>query len=163
MMRKWGILLFLGALCVLASGQAVQAQATQTVTFEVQAINEIATSGDPGALVVSAATAGQQPDAVSDSSTTYAITTNETNQKITAALDAAMPAGVTLTIQLAAPTGATSAGAVTLTDSAADVVTGITQVAESGLGITYTLTADVTAGVLASDDRTVTLTIAPGA
>lgn len=135
---------------------------SQTVTFEVQAINEISVSGNPGTLTVSTATAGAEPDAVTDVTTTYAITTNETNRKITAGLNSAMPTGVTLTVALVAPTGGTSSEAVTLTGTAADVVTGVGTVAESGLGITYGLSATVAAGVVGQDTKTVTFTITAG-
>ena len=136
--------------------------ATQMATYEVQAINEILVSGNPGALTVSTATAGSAPDAVSNSATTYAITTNETGKKITAALNTAMPSGVTLTVNLAAPTGGTSTGATTLTATAADVVTGITGLNESSLGITYQLSATSAAGVVASASKTVTFTVTDG-
>ncbi len=132
--------------------------ATQTVTFEVQAINELSTSGNPGALVVSTASAGSEPDVATDSSTTYAITTNGTSKKITASISAAMPTGVTLKVELGAPAGA-SASQVTLGTTAVDAVTGITQVAESGKSISYELSALVTAGVVASDSTTVTYTV----
>ncbi|HEX7049325.1 MAG TPA: hypothetical protein VF188_03850 [Longimicrobiales bacterium] len=149
------------ATLVLASAGVASAQATtQTVTFEVQAINEIAVSGDPGSLVISSATAGGAPDPVTDASTTYDITTNETGKTITAVLDAVMPTGLTLTIELVAPSVGTSAGPVTLTDVAANAVTGISNVAETGLGITYTLSATAAAAVTATPQtRTVTLTI----
>jgi hypothetical protein len=136
--------------------------AQQTVTFEVQAIDEMGVSGNPAALIVSTATAGSQPDDATDNSTTYAITTNGTNKKITGAIDSAMPANTTLQVNLTAPTGGSSAGAVTLTTSAADLVTAISQLAESGLTVTYTLSATVAAGVVASDTRTVTLTLTNG-
>lgn len=134
--------------------------ATQTVTYEVQAINEISVSADPGALIVNAATAGSAPTAVTDATTTWAVTTNESAKKITAAINTAMPSGLTLTVNLAAPTGGSSAGAVTLGTTAADVVTGISTLNESGLGITYQLSATAAAGVVASDSKTVTFTIA---
>ncbi len=137
--------------------------AQQTVTFEVQAIDEISVSGNPAALIVSTATAGSEPDAVTDNATTYSVTTNGTNKKITGVLDSAMPANTTLQVNLTAPTGGSSAGSVTLSASAADLVTGITQRAESGLTITYTLSATVSAGIVASDSRTVTLTLTAGA
>lgn len=163
-MKRLVVLPLVVALVTGWAGLASAASSTQqTVTFEVQAINEISVSGNPGTLTVSTATAGQQPDAVSDNSTTYAITTNESNKKITVAIDTAMPSAVTLQIQLAAPSGATSAGNVTLSTTAADAVTGITQVAQSGLTITYTLTATVAAGVVGQTTRTVTLTIVAGA
>ncbi len=99
------------ALLVLAGTAAVAGNtAQQTVTYEVQAINEISVSGNPAALIVSAATAGSQPTAATDTTTSYAITTNQSNRKITGAINTAMPANTTLSITLAAPTGATSAG-----------------------------------------------------
>lgn len=145
-----------------ASAVVGASSATQTVTYEVQAINEIAVSGNPAALVVSTATAGSEPDVVSDSTTTYAITTNGINKKITGAINTAMPANTTLEISLDAPTGATSAGYVALTAVAADLVTGISTLAESGKTIAYTFTAGVDAGVVASANKTVTLTIVDG-
>lgn len=132
--------------------------ATQTVTFEVQAINELSNSGNPGALVVSTATAGSEPDVATDSTTTYAITTNGTSKKITASIDAPMPDGVTLKVTLGAPAGA-SANQITLGTVAVDAVTAITEVAESGKTISYELSALVTAGVVASDSTTVTYTV----
>jgi hypothetical protein len=150
-------------LLVLACGLTFAANAAQqTVTFEVQAIDEMSVSGNPGALTVSTATAGSEPDDATDNSTTYAVTTNGTNKKITGAINSAMPVNTTLQVNLTAPTVGSSAGAVTLTTSAADLVTGITQEAESGLTVTYTLSATVSAGVVASDTRTVTLTLTAG-
>ena len=131
--------------------------ATQDVTFAVEAINELAISGAPN-LVINVATAGEDPEP--DTATgTYAITTNETGRKITAALDQAMPAGLTLQVDVAQPTGATSVPAVTLTVADADVVTGISTVSESGNAITYTLSATAEAGVVTEQTRTVTYTI----
>lgn len=136
---------------------------TQLVTFSVSSIDEISVSGNPGALSVSTATAGSQPDDDTDDTTTYAITTNNTNRKITGAIDSNMPPNVSLEINLVAPTVGSSAGDMTLSTTAADLVTGITQVADgSGNTITYTLSATVAAGIVASDTRTVTLTIAAG-
>ncbi|MBI1922902.1 hypothetical protein HYR99_01495 [Candidatus Poribacteria bacterium] len=136
--------------------------ATQTVTFEVQAINEISVSGNPGALTVSVATAGSEPTDATNSTTTYNITSNGTGKKITGAINTAMPSGTSLKVSLAAPTGATSAGTVTLSITAANLVTGITQKAESSKTITYTLSATVSAGVVASASKTVTLTLTDG-
>ena len=61
--------------------------ATQSVTYEVQEINEISVSGDPGSLIINTATAGSEPNDATDKSTTYAITTNGSNKKITGAID----------------------------------------------------------------------------
>lgn len=160
--KKLGIMVFVlvfGAMFFGADVVFAGNTADQTVTYEVTAINEISVSGNPSALTVSAATAGSQPDEVTDSTTTYAITTNQ-SKKITGILNSAMPSGVTLKINLVAPTGGTSASDVSLLATAADLVTGITPVAESGKTITYKLSATVAAGVVASANKTVTLTIA---
>lgn len=135
---------------------------TQTVTFEVTAINELTVSGDPHTLSVSAATPGSAPSSATDSTTTYAITTNESNRKITGAINSDMPSGVTLSVTLAAPTGGSSAGKQALTSSATDLVTGISTVNESGKAITYELEATTAAGVVSSASKTVTLTVTAG-
>ncbi len=143
-----------------ATGEA-SAQ-TQTVSFSVDPVNQMSVSGNPGALAINGATAGSVLNSVNDASTPWAITTTQTGTTVTAALDQAMPAGVTLQVNLAAPAGATSAGNVALGTTAADVVTGITKLNESGKAITYTLSATTAAGVVASSTRTVTYTVVAG-
>lgn len=134
--------------------------AEQTVTYQVDAINEISVSGDPDNLVVNSATAGSQPNDDTDNSTSWAITTNQTARKITGAINSNMPYDVTLEINLVAPTASgSSAGDVSLSTTAGDLVTSIETVAESGLTITYTLSATVTAGVVSQAQKTVTLTL----
>jgi hypothetical protein len=133
--------------------------ADQTVTYQVDAINEISVSDDPGNLVVNNATAGSEPDEDIDNSTSWAITTNQTARKITGSINPVMPTNVTLEINLTAPTGGVSAGDVSLSATAANLVTSIETVAESGLTITYTLSATVAAGVVLQDQTTVTLTL----
>lgn len=142
-------------------GSAAAAQtATQTLTFQVDAINQIAFTGSPS-LVINAATAGGNPINAT-TAVTWAVTTNQSTAKITASLNAALPANVTLSVDLAAPTGASTAGAQPLGTTSVDLVTGITRVAESGLAVTYTLSATAAAGVVASTTRTVTYTITGG-
>lgn len=121
----------------------------------------LAVSGNPGALRISVAVAGSQPTSVSNGATTYTITTPNPARtyKMTAQLNAATPAGVTLTATFAAPAGATSVGAVPLDVTARDVVTGIPRSTNATQSITYQLDATVSAGVVASTSRTVTLTI----
>ena len=153
--RKLGLI----AMAVYGASAWAGNTATQTVTYAVSAINEISVTGDPEALTVNSATAGSEPDEVSSTTRTYSITTNET-KKITAELDSAMPGGVTLKVALQAPTGGTSTGDTTLDAKAVDVVTGVSQVAESGLSITYKLSATVAAGVVRSATKTITFTIA---
>jgi hypothetical protein len=136
--------------------------ATQTVTYQVAAINELSVSSPTVSLVVNAATAGGAPNAVTDATTTYAITTNETNRKITGSINSNMPSGVTLSATLGAPTGATSGGKMTLSTTAADLVTGVSTLNETGKAITYELSATSAAGVVPSATKTVTLTITAG-
>jgi hypothetical protein len=160
-MKKRHVFIAIGllAICCFSSLTWAANTSTQTVTFQITAINEISTSGSPAALIISSATAGSEPSPAVNSATTYAITTNESTKKITGVLDSVMPANTALTINLAAPTGATSAGDVVLSNVAADLVTGISTVAESGKTITYTFSATIAAGVIPSTSRTVTFTV----
>ena len=135
--------------------------ATQVVTFQVDAINVVAVAGAP-ALTVMTAVPGSQPTSATSAGATWSVTTNQTGAKVTASLDVAMPVGLVLTTTLSAPAGATSLGAVSLGIAAVDVVTGITRIASGGLGLTYTLSADVSAGVIAATTRTITYTITGG-
>ena len=125
----------------------------------------ISVSGDPSPLIVSAAIAGAPPNAVSDASTTYFILLFNgagVFSKITGQLSAAMPPGVTLAGTLAAPGGgSTSAGAVTLDVTARNMVTGIGGFVIAVRSITYQLSATLAAGVVATQSRIVTLTVAP--
>lgn len=152
---------FAVATAALAATDAQAQTATQTVGYEVAAINEISVSGSPS-LVINDATPGSGLVSASAAGT-YAITSNQSNRKITASIDTNMPSNVTLSVQLAAPTNATSAGVVNLSTTAQDVVTGISNVNESGLSISYGLSATVAAGVVAAANKTVTYTITAGA
>lgn len=143
-----------------ALAQCISASCPQTVTFEVSAINLITVTGSP-TLVVAQASAGGAPSSVTNNSTSYSITTNETNKKIQASLNNLMPDNVTLQVSLATPGTGSSAGTKTLTTSPQDVVTGITPVNGSG-AISYTLTATAAAGTVASQTRIVTFTIVSG-
>lgn len=149
--------LTIGVSSTLASAQT----ATQTVTFAVTAINQISATGSPS-LTVATATAGSQPTAATDASSTWAVTTNQTGAKISASIATAMPTGLTLSVNLAAPSGATSAGLTALGTVGVDLVTTITKVAQLGMTATYQLTATAAAGVVASSTKVVTYTISGG-
>lgn len=151
----------LATMALLAGAtSAASAQATQSVSFQVDAINQIAFSGSPS-LVINTATAGSNPTSAT-AAASWAVTTNQTGAKITASIGSAMPAGLTLSVNLSAPTGGTSAGAQALGTTAVDVVTGITKLAEGSLGVSYSLSATPAAGVVSSTSRTVTYTITGG-
>jgi hypothetical protein len=156
------IVLALAAASSLAAGSAAYASNTdsQTVNFTINNISEIDVASGPIGLTVNTATAGSQPN-VATAPSSYSITTNasDNGKKITVALDSDMPTNTTLTVEVAAPTASgTSAGAVTLSATAADVVTGLQGAAQSNVAITYTLNAPVTVKAQ-SDSRTVTYTI----
>jgi hypothetical protein len=149
---------------VLIESASAQDNATQNLTLAVNAVYKIATSGNPGALTISTGTAGTDAlTSVSDNSTTYSITQNFANTvKVTANLDAALPAGYALSINLASTKG-TSAGAVDISNatsgSALNVVTAINKGADAGQAIGYTFSALASAGTLSSTSKTVTLTL----
>lgn len=132
---------------------------SHVVTFNFSEINEIEVSGLPS-LSVSHATPGQQPQAATAGSCSYAITTNGTNKRVTAALDSAMPAHMSLSASAAAPAaGGSSQGSVALSQSPASLVTGINHVAESNLAVGYTLGCTVQAGEIPTSPMSVTYTI----
>lgn len=135
--------------------------ATQTITFSIDPISEIAFSGDPAPMISSQAIAGNNPMDVIDNSTFYAVTTNGSSEKVVACLDSTMPNGTTLCIMVGAPNGAVSAGPVDLDTSNQNVVTGITQVAQSSLAVTYVFETTIVAGIIPTTTRVVTFTLSP--
>ncbi len=156
------VLVLVAVSAVAPFGRSDAQTATQVVQFQVNAINQIGVSGSPAPLVINDATAGAAPTSVTAGGTSYAITTNESNKKITASIDQPLPAGVVLEVSLAAPNGAASLGDVSLTTAAADVVTGISATAASALPITYRLSATSTVQMAVPATRTVTFTIVSG-
>lgn len=141
---------------------SVQAQtANQTVTFAVNAINQIGFTGTPS-LTITTAVAGSAPTSVTDASSSWAVTTNQTGAKITASIPSVLGTGLTLSASLVAPSGATSPGFVALGTTAVDVVTGITKLATGSLGVSYKLDATAAAGVVTSSTKVVTYTITGG-
>jgi hypothetical protein len=150
---------FLAVLLAASLGSTISAQNTfdQDVTIVVQDSNVLSVSSSTVTLTLSA-TAGSNPTDT-DNSTTYNITTNGTSKKLTGQLGAAYASGISLDINLTAPTGGSSTQK-TLTTSAQDLVTGFGQIAESGLGITYSATATPSAVPNgAGEQQTVTVTL----
>jgi hypothetical protein len=149
------------ALALVVARASFAQTATQTVTFQVDAINQVAVSGTPS-LVINAAVAGGAPTSVTSSGSTWSVTTNQTGAKITASISSALPTGLTLSAQLGAPSGATSAGMKTLGTSSVDLVTGISKLNATGLSLNYQLDATPAAGVVNSSTRVVTFTVTGG-
>ena len=149
------------AIVAAALGTANAQLDNHSVTVEVLAINEVAITGN-ATLTISTATAGSDPDDATDNSTSYAITTNQPNRKLTAAIDVNMPTGMTLALLAVAPAGGTPASK-NLSTVAKDIVTGVSTLSESGLQLGYTLSATAAAGTLSSVVKTVTITVVAGA
>ena len=159
---KLSTLLSFGVIAGFVAINPASAQtATQTVTFQVTAINQIAVTGSPS-LVINAAAAGSAPTAVTASGNSWSVTTNQSGASITASIPSAMPAGLTLSANLTAPAGATSTGLTALGTTAVNVVTGITKLNSASLGLSYQLDATAAAGVISSATRVVTYTITGG-
>ena len=121
----------------------------------------LSVSGSPGTMVINTAIAGQPPTSDNDATTTYTVKAQNKNRplKVTGRLNSTMPPGVTLTVNMQAPTGATSIGTVTLDATARDLVGNITNTTAQTLSISYTLSATAAAGVVTPQSRTVTLTL----
>jgi hypothetical protein len=133
--------------------------AEQTINMTVPVVNEITVSGD-ASLVLLTPTAGAGFADVTNSLTTYAVTTNETAKKITGDLAAPMPTGLTLFVHLNVPssTGSTAANVAEqdMSDGTAkDLVTGISNVNDASSAIDYRLSATAEA---ASGSPTATMT-----
>jgi hypothetical protein len=142
-------------------GAAELGAQTQTVTFAVNAINQISFTGAPS-LTITNAVAGSDPTSATDATSSWNVTTNQSGAKISASIASAMPAGLTLKVNLTAPAGATSAGSTALGTSAVDLVTGITKQKGTTLNATYDLDATAAAGVVTSATKVVTYTISGG-
>jgi hypothetical protein len=115
----------------------------------------------PAAMTISTAIAGNEPTTAGVAST-YLVQVKPVAgvKKITAALDAAMPANTTLTITMAAPAGATSLGPVVMSTTTTDMVVNLAGINPgSTQGITYAFSARVAAGALTSQSRTITFTL----
>ena len=145
----------------LASGRILQAQtATQTVTFSVVSSSRAAIANVAAPMTIRTASRGRTSTSASVAGSSYAITTNESNQKISASLNAALPSGLSLAVSLSAPVGASSRGATKLGATAADVVTGISGADAISLPLVYTLTASTLPD--RSSCRIVTYTVTSG-
>ena len=136
---------------LLLSGWAKAAQAQVTA---------LSVSGSPAPFTITTAVAGAEPTPITNSVTTYYVKARHPGgaQRIAARLDAPMPPGTTLTIQMVASPGATSLGAVSLDATVRDLVINIDREPGTSYGITYVFTATVAAGVIPTQMRTVTFT-----
>lgn len=126
--------------------------------FARPAANILTVSGSPANMIITTAVAGQPPTVITDATTTYTITTGAGGGRgVTGQLNTALPAGVSLTVTLAACGGGTSYGPIVLTATAQNLVHGVTATSGCTATITYQLSATVAAGVVALQSKTVTL------
>ena len=129
--------------------------AQQIITVRVDVINEVSVNGELNTLVISSQKGSSTNNA------TWAVTTNETNKRLVGSIDADMPPGVTLRMELEAPDKAFSNGPVVLSTTPQDLVTGISRVAQNNLKVIYTLFAETDSSV-EQWQRVLTLTLTDG-
>ncbi len=149
------------------AGTALGASDTsaQTVTITVEEIAQLSVTGNPGTLTLASAatTPGSLPPAVTDATTSLSWTSNvaATTRKITAALDSSYTAGVVLKATLTEPggTNGTTTGQQTLTDTATDMLTGVTNENCTGATITFEASLSTMIAPIASESRTLTWTL----
>ena len=152
-----------GCMTILAvHPQAVVAQtATQVVTFSVVSSSRVAIGNLVTSAPVEAAAADpRRRTSAMVAGATYAVATNEANQKIAASLDAPVPSTLSLAVVLDPPRGAASKGLRSLSTTATDVVTGITGSEGAALPMRYRWNNAASAAVLRN--RIVTYTITAG-
>jgi hypothetical protein len=129
------------------------------VTVTVDDINELAVTGGDITLTISAATAGQNPNQATDATCGLLWTVNTTNKKITVATNQSSFAH-TLRVQATSVSGGTSAGEVTISDTAQDLVTGVATTL-GNCTLSYRATATAAQGTQ-SVAHTITYTITAG-
>ncbi len=136
------------------------ATATQTLILEVRSVASISVTGDPSPLRITTGEAGSATLSVSDASTSYNITSNRPNMKLSVSVDEPVPPGTRLFVEMEGATGV-SAGRVEISDATApvDAVTGIDKGTVTGQTISYVLEADAARGPLAAESRTIILTL----
>ena len=119
----------------------------------------IAITTPPAALVVASAVAGTAPTPHTDQSARYAVNVASGRMKVVGQLDSPLPPGVTLTVELLAPSGAVSLGRIVLTTQGQDLVRFIPPGQHTGLPLTLALSASVSAGVIAYGSSSLVLTL----
>jgi len=150
----------LAALPLFAAAQS-HTTATQTIQLEVRSIAALEVSGNPLPLMVNTGTAGAATLRPSEeSSTSYRLTTNIENMKLSVAINEPVPSGTHLYVTLGSTSG-TSAGKIDISQavSPVDAVTGIMKGWAEHQPIVYSFEADANREAFPSEARTVTLTL----
>jgi hypothetical protein len=173
-MKTWKALLAGIAVAAGVTGLAyAAATATQTVTMQIASISVLAMTGNPATLAVSAPAQGGATPANPSSNTTYAQYTSTVATGVTRRLQAnwgttdAAPAGCTLLLTAtpaALPNQGSTAGQITMSSTAANIVTAIGSCATgtgatNGAQMAYVLSINTMTSLVAGDNHTVTVTI----
>lgn len=145
---------------VSCAGLTASVSASQGIVVGVGEIYILGISSAAVNLTLLSPTAGNDFSPATDSSSSYSVTVNSSQtRKIAASISSVLPSGMNLSMTLQAPTGGTSQGPVLLTAAAKDAVLGVTDVAQSNLNITYSLTCAIGQSTVGSGSRVVTLTL----
>ena len=123
----------------------------------VSAVNNVAITGGNVTLTINSAVAGSDPTDASDATAGLTWDSDEGSKKITVVSDLGSPS-FTLRVKATGLTDGTSAGQVTVINSAQDFVTGIPVTVSGGCTLSYTASATATQGT-GSDAHTITYTI----
>jgi hypothetical protein len=118
----------------------------------------VAVGGAPS-LIISTGTPGLGLVPATDGGSSYSVTTIGANQKLVARLEAPLPPGVTLQVQLS---GTTSPGTVTLTTSDQTVLGAILVPGVYSGTVTYTLSATIDAGPIPTSAPVVRFSLVTG-
>jgi predicted secreted protein len=146
------------SICLLTAATWAATTDNHQVTLTVSAINEVAISGGNLSLTINSTTAGSDPDdAVDNTTCDLNWTTNEASKKITVATSLASQ-NFTLKVLAQNVTGGTAASEVTLSTTAADIVTGISTT-KGTCDLQYTGSATAAQGTGTDTHTTVTYTL----
>ena len=154
----------LAAATLLVGSLSAAATATQAITMQINSTSSITASGNPATLAVTLDADGA--GSASDSTTTYTVVSNSSSSpgdklKITGAITTGgdMPTNCVLTANLASNDG-TSAGALTLSSSAVDLVDKLPALVSDTASITYDFSVSNGWEIATQTiSRTVTLTL----
>jgi hypothetical protein len=157
-MRRLIVPFLMAGVVALVPNSASAQSDTSTVTYTISPVTLVEIAADVSMTINAVNSVGGGLTNATDS-TTYAITNNAGAKKLVGKLNTAMPSNTTLAVQAAAPSGATSIGAVSLNDANQDLVTGIGAVDEVGVNLSFTFGASVNAALVSGATKTLTLTL----
>ena len=159
--RVFTTVLVVGLAILGSRAASAQTSDTATVTYQVSAVTLLDLTGSASVNINTGTVGVGLTDAIDSAGVTYAITNNagDNSKKLVGKVSAAPTSPTVLSVNVTAPSGATSAGYVALTTSDQDLVTLIDNLNATGVAIAFKLSSTVAAGIVASTSPTFTLTI----